>query len=279
ALYPLPNRNVPFQNFVSSPVLRDDNDSFDARVDHRLTDRADLTVRYSFGDRDLFEPFTGASFSAVPGFGDTVRRRSQNVMGALTFVLTPKLVNETRVAFSRVASSVTQQASVLNSQVGLPTVSPNARDLGLSFTTITGFSPLGDEGNNPQNSVTNVYQALNNSSYVHGRHVIKFGADLRFSQQNAFRDVESRGRLQFSPFGQITGNALGDLLLGFPLLTSVARVDNPQHIRTESYNFFINDSFRIKRNLTLTAGLRYEYNTPAVDAQDRANLYNVATGT
>jgi hypothetical protein len=51
-LYPLPNRNVPFQNFVSSPILRDDNDSFDARVDHKLTDRADLTFRYSFGDRD-----------------------------------------------------------------------------------------------------------------------------------------------------------------------------------------------------------------------------------
>src|SRR4029079_11992571 len=34
SLYPLPNRNVPFQNFVSSPILRDDNDSFDARVDH-----------------------------------------------------------------------------------------------------------------------------------------------------------------------------------------------------------------------------------------------------
>jgi hypothetical protein len=197
ALYPLPNRNVPFQNFVSSPVLRDNNDSFDARVDHRLTDRADLTFRYSFGDRDLFEPFTGPSFSVVPGFGDTVKRRSQNGMGALTLVLTPNLVNESRVAFNRVAQSVTQEASVLNSEVGLPTVSPRERDLGLSFITITGFSPLGDEGNNPQNSVTNVYQFLNNSSYVHGNHLFKFGADLRFSQQNAFRDVESRGRLQF----------------------------------------------------------------------------------
>ena len=45
ALYPLPNRNVPLQNFVSSPVLRDDNDSFDARVDHRLTDKASLTYQ------------------------------------------------------------------------------------------------------------------------------------------------------------------------------------------------------------------------------------------
>jgi hypothetical protein len=277
ALYPLPNRNVPFQNFVSSPILRDNNDSFDARVDHKLTNRADLTFRYSFGDRDLFEPFTGPSLSLVPGFGDTVKRRSQNGMGALTLVLTPNLVNESRVAFNRVAASVTQEASVLNSDVGLPTISPRARDLGLSFITITGFSPLGDEGNNPQDSVTNVYQFLNNTSYVDGNHLFKFGADLRFSQQNAFRDVESRGRLQFSPFFQLTGNALGDLLLGFPLLTSVARVDNPQRIRTESYNFFINDSYRVTQRLTLNAGLRYEYNSPPVDADDRASVYDVAT--
>jgi Carboxypeptidase regulatory-like domain/TonB dependent receptor len=276
-LYPLPNRNVPFQNFVSSPVQRDDNDSFDARVDHRLTSKADLTFRYSFGNRDLFEPFTGPSFSLVPGFGDTVKRRSQNAMTALTLVLTPNLVNETRVAFSRVAASVTQEASRLNSDVGLPVISDRARDLGLSFITLTGFSPLGDEGNNPQDSVTNVYQVLNNSSYIHGQHLIKFGIDFRFTQQNAFRDVESRGRLQFSPFGQITGNALGDLLLGFPLLTSVARVDNPQQIRTESYNFYVNDNFRVKPSLTLIGGLRYEYNSPPVDKQDRANLYDVAT--
>ncbi|HKG79616.1 MAG TPA: TonB-dependent receptor, partial [Pyrinomonadaceae bacterium] len=277
ALYPLPNRNVPLQNFVSSPVLRDDNDSFDARVDHNFSDRANLTFRYSFGDRNLFEPFTGPSFSLLPGFGDAVKRRSQNGMVALTMVLTPNLVNESRVAFSRVAASVTQEANTLNSDVGLPTISPRARDLGLSFITITGFSPLGDEGNNPQNSVTNVYQFLNNASYVSGDHLIKFGVDLRFSQQNAFRDVESRGRLQFSPFGQITGNALGDLLLGFPFLTSVARVDNPQQIRTESYNFFINDSYRVTPRLTLIGGLRYEYNSPPVDADDRANIYDVTT--
>jgi hypothetical protein len=279
ALYPLPNRSVPFQNFVSSPTQRDRNDSFDARLDHRLTNRADLTFRYSFGDRNLFEPFTGPSFSVVSGFGDTVKRRSQNAMAGLTYVFTPNLVNETRVALSRVASSVTQQASILNPNVGLPVISPNARDAGLSFITVTGFSPLGDEGNNPQNSVTNVYQLLEAANYVRGNHLIKFGADLRFAQQNAFRDVESRGRLQFSPFAQISGNALADLLLGFPLLTSVARVDNPQHLRTHSYNFYINDSFRIRPRLTLNAGLRYEYNTPPVDAADRANVYDVATRT
>ena len=279
ALYPLPNRNVPFQNFVSSPTQRDDNDSFDVRIDHHVTDKADLAYRYSFGDRDLFEPFTGPTFSVVPGFGDSVKRRSQNGMVALTLVLTPNIVNETRAAFSRVASSVTQEASVLNSEVGLPTISPRARDLGLSFITITGYSPIGDEGNNPQNSVTNVYQFLNNTSYVRGNHLFKFGADLRFTQQNAFRDVESRGRLQFSPFFQLTGNALADMLFGFPLLTSVAHVDNPQKIRTESYNFFINDSWRVTPQLTITAGLRYEYNSPPVDAEDRATVFDLNTRT
>ncbi|MDQ2856526.1 MAG: TonB-dependent receptor, partial [Acidobacteriota bacterium] len=275
-LYPLPNRNVPLQNFVSSPVQRDRNDSFDARVDHRAG-KADFSFRYSCGNRDLFEPFTGPTFSLVPGFGDTVKRRSQNAMAALTYIFTPNFVNETRVALSRVAGSVTQEASRRNSDLGLPVISPTARDAGLSFISVTGLSPLGDEGNNPQKSVTNVYQILDTASYIRGNHLIKFGGDLRFSQQNAFRDVESRGRLQFSPFAQISGNALADLLLGFPLLTSVAHVDNPQHLRTQSYNFFVNDSFRVRPRLTITAGLRYEYNSPPVDAQDRANVYDLAT--
>jgi len=64
------------------------------------------------------------------------------------------------------------------------------------------------------------------------------------------------------------------LLLGFPLLTSVARVDNPQHLRTNSYNFFLNDSFRVRPRLTINAGLRYEYNSPPTDTEDRANVYD-----
>jgi hypothetical protein len=278
ALYPVPNRNVPFQNFVSSPTQIDDNNSFDARLDQYLGDRTQLTFRYSFGDRNLFEAFTGPTLSLVPGFGDQVKRRSQNAMAALNMVLTPNLVNETRVALSRVAAWVTQEASRRNQDLGLPVVSPNQRDVGLSFISVTGFSPLGDEGNNPQNSVTNVYQVLDTANYVRGNHLIKFGLDFRFAQQNAFRDVESRGRITFSPFAQISGNALADMLLGFPIFTSVARVDNPQHLRTQSYNFFVNDSFRVSPRLTLTAGLRYEYNTPPVDTTDRANVYDVTSG-
>jgi hypothetical protein len=112
---------------------------------------------------------------------------------------------------------------------------------------VTGFSPLGHEGNNPQNSVTNTFQIIDTATYTAGKHLLKFGGDIRFVQQNAFRDVQSRGLLQFSPFLTLTNNALGDLLMGFPLLTGGARVDNAQHLRSTSYNFFVNDSFRVTR--------------------------------
>jgi Carboxypeptidase regulatory-like domain len=278
ALYPLPNRSAPFANFVSSPTQRDDNDHFDARVDHLWTDNTTLVFRFSFGNRNYFEPFAGPTLSAVPGYGNDVPRRSQNAMIGLTHVFSPRLVNDTRVAFNRVASSVIQEGGgvSINQRVGLPELSANPRDFGLSFITVTGFSPLGHEGNNPQSTVTNTYQFLDTASYVRGSHVIKFGGDIRAVQQNGFRDVQSRGMLQFSPFAY-TSVGLADLLLGLPTVTGGARVDNPQHLRAESYHFFVNDNFRLRRNLMLSAGLRYEYNSPPVDADDRATLYDVTT--
>ncbi len=279
ALYPAPNRAVPFQNFVSSPTERDRNDSFDVRLDHAIGERSDLIFRYSFNDRELFQPFTGATFSLVPGYGANIPRRSQNIMLGETHVFSPRFVNEARVAFNRVALGVFQESTgtSINRQVGLPELSNNPRDFGLSFITVAGFSPLGDEGNNPQHSVTNTYQLLDTASYVSGSHLMKFGFDFRLTQQNAFRDVQSRGFLTFSPFAQVTGNALGDLLLGFPLLTGGAHVDNAQHLRTRSLNLFFNDSWRALPRLTLSAGLRYEYNSPPVDTEDRANIYDPAT--
>jgi hypothetical protein len=281
AIYPLPNRPAPFQNFVSSPTLRDRNDQFDVRIDHAMSDESTLSGRYSFADRDLFEPFSGPTFAAIPGFGTQIPRRSQNVVVSETHVFSPALVNDARFALSRVASGSFQEniGHSINREVGLPDLSSNPRDLGLSFITLTGFSPLGDEFNNPQHGVTNVFQAADHTSYSRGAHLFKFGFEFRAVQQNAFRDVQSRGFLTFSSQVPITGNALADLLLGLPVVTGGARLDNPQHLRSQSYNLFVNDSYRIGRKVTVSAGLRYEYNSPPVDTTDRANVFDPATGS
>jgi hypothetical protein len=279
ALFPAPNRNVAFQNFVSSPTLRDRDDHFDARLDHSINSSSELAFRYSFADRSLFEPFSGPSFSALPGFGNDIPRRAQNFMISETHIFSPAFVNEARVAFNRVAIAVAQEnaGTSINEQVGLPELSTNPRDFGLSFITISGFSRLGHEFNNPQQSVTNTFQLLDNASYARGKHLVKFGFDFRAAQQNAFRDVQSRGFLTFSDQTPLTGNALADVLIGLPTLTGGARLDNHQHLRTESYNLYVNDSFRLRPSLTISAGLRYEYNSPPVDTQDRATLYDTAT--
>ena len=279
ALYPAPNRAVPNQNYVSSPDGRTRADQFDLRLDYSLAPASQLTFRYSFGDNSLFEPFTGPSFPLVPGYGDHVPSRDQNTMLAETHVFTPALLNEIRAGFDRVSLGVYQQdfGKNINGQVGLPEISTNPRDFGLTSISVTGFSPLGDESNNPQHGTTDVYQLNDNLTWVHGSHQSKFGADFRITQQNAYRDVESRGFIDF--LGLFTGNALEELLLGLPTDSGIATLNNPEHLRTYSYDLFANDAWRVRPNLTLILGLRYEYNSPAVDAQNHANLYNQATQT
>jgi hypothetical protein len=276
ALYPLPNRNVPGQNFVSSPSLRDRNDQFDVRIDHALSRSSDLSFRYSFADRSLFDPFSGPQFAAVPGYGVDVPRRAQNAMASHTQVFTPLLLNELRAGFNRVSAGSLQQnrENDLNRAAGLPRLSAAPRTTGLSYITITGYSPLGDEYNNPQHSTSNIYQLTDQATWIRGRHHVRFGGDLRLTQQNAFRDVQSRGFLSFLG---LTGNALAETLLGFPSTTGGALLDNHQHLRTRSYNLFAQDSWRLRDDLTVSAGVRYEYNTPGVDAEDRANLFDPAT--
>ncbi|HXK06579.1 MAG TPA: carboxypeptidase regulatory-like domain-containing protein [Verrucomicrobiae bacterium] len=276
ALYPLPNRGVPGQNFVSSPVERDRDDHFDLRLDHSLGAKDQLSGRYSFGDRTLYEPFSTSSLVAVPGYGNNVPRRAQNAVASDTHTFTPNLLNEVRAGFNRISAGVFQQnmSNNLNQQVGLPTVSSNARDNGLSLISVLGYSPLGDESNNPQHSATSIYQVSDALTWARGKHLVRAGVDLRWLQQNAFRDEEARGFLTF--LGE-TGNALAEMLLGLPSLTGVAKLDNAEHLRSHSAYGFVQDTWRLRPDLTVIAGLRYEYNSPPADAFDRASLYDPAT--
>ena len=291
ALYPEPNRAAAPQNFVSSPSLRDRDDHFDARLDHSLGQSTELAFRYSLADQALFEPFSGPLFATVPGYGTDVPRRGQNLILSGIHTISPVLLHEVRAGFNRVAAGAFHEnmGRSVNRSVGLPELSSNPRDFGLSFITVSGFSPLGDEFNNPQHSVSNTFQLLDQATYSHGRHLLKFGFGFLALQQNAFRDVQSRGFLNFlgstgdEPEDKLTdivlgltGDPVADLLLGRPALTGGARVDNHQHLRTESYSFYVHHNYQMRPDFTLTAGIRYEYNSPPVDAEDRANVYDPA---
>ena len=278
ALYPSPNRPGTSGNYVSSPTQRDDTDHFDVRSDTAFGHSLDVAVRYSFADRRLFEPFSGPSFSLVPGYGNDVARRGQNAGGSAMHVASPTLLNETRAAFNRVSADVfPERGGATNRSVGLPELSTNPRDVGLSLITVSGFSPLGHEYNNPQSGTTNVIQIADTLTWTRGNHLIKAGFDGRFIRQDAFRDVLSRGTLGFT--GLLAGDPLVELLSGLATFTTAAHLDNPQRLRTESYAGFLQDNFRVRPNVTLSAGLRYDVTSPPVDATDRATLYDPQTGS
>ncbi len=278
-LYPLPNRADPRANYVSSPILEDDVDHFDARVDHAFAGGSTISARYSFGDRRLFEPFPMSSQVRVPGYGVDVGRRGQNLAASLASPMGASIINELRFGYTRVGIGVfhENQGMSLNQAVGLPELSTRERDFGLSQVSVIGFSPLGDEFTSPQESTAETFQVLDHASWTRGAHLIETGFDVRFVRQNGYRDVQSRGFLNFSD-RYVTGNALADLLLGLPLVTGGATLDNPQRLRSTSWSVFIQDSYKVTQELTLTAGLRYERMGPAVDQRDRANLYDPAAG-
>jgi hypothetical protein len=280
ALYPQPDRSVRGANFVSSPSLTDSVNHFDVRLDHSFRRSDDLFARYSFVDDKLFDPFAGSSGDAsVPGYGLNVPSRSQNAALGETHIFTPALVNELRLAFNRVSNGdfPQGQGTSVNRQLGLPELSTNPRDWGLTLILVNGFSPIGDEPTSPEHGTTNTWQVADNAAWTRGRHLAKFGLDLRLLQQNAYRDIESHGFFNFT--GLLLGNPLEELLLGAPTETGGATENNPQHLRSRSYDFFATDTWRVRPDLVLTLGLRYEYNSPAVDAANRADVYNPATGS
>ncbi|HEU0123160.1 MAG TPA: TonB-dependent receptor [Bryobacteraceae bacterium] len=274
--YPQVNRADFSQNFSAAPSLRDQNHTADLRMDHRLARNSDLAVRYSIADRASFEPYAGANFAAVPGFGNNLNRRAQNLMAAETHAFTPSFLNELRFGFNRVTFSAAHQNSgtSLNRQIGLPETSANPRDFGLSFINVAGYSSVGDEYNNPQSGTATTWQVLDHLTWTRGRHLFRFGGDLRLTSQRAYRDVMSRGLISFTGF---TGNGLAELLQGVPTVTSVSKLDNPQNLRTQSYSLFAHDQWRLTAKLTLTLGARYEYNRPPYDADNRASVFDPTT--
>jgi hypothetical protein len=278
SLYPLPNRSGAGQNSVSAPTLSDDTNKFDIRIDHKLGASGTLSGRYSFAGRDRFEPFAAQQFSAVPGYGNDVDERGQNLMLGETHTFGPRFANDFRFGFNRVDTRTFHENSgtSVNQTVGLPDFATKQRDLGLSFIQVTGLSPLGDEFNNPGDSTMDSWQISDTLSVSQGRHFLELGFEHRWIGGNAFRDVLSRGQLSFTDFA-FTQSALADLLLGLPTFTLAAQSDNEQNQRTRATNLFVDDSWRVRSDLTVHLGLRYELNQPVYDAFDAAAIYDPAT--
>ena len=221
-------------------------------------------------------------FLAVPGFGNDVPRRSQNAMVGVTHVFSPKFVNDARFAFNRVASAVNQenQGTSINRAVGLPELSAKpARLRSELHHGDRAFRRWETKATIRRTASPTLFRFSTRRPTYAGSICSSLAPTFASSQQNAFRDVQSRGLLQFSPFAHTPATRSPTCCSVFRS-SPAARASTtrstcaPRATTSSSTTVFASD-----RNLTLSAGLRYEYNSPPVDAFDRANLYDPATRT
>jgi hypothetical protein len=274
-LFPDPNRSVPGQNFVGAPVARERMTQTNVKLDHQLSGKSKVFVRYSFIDEFDQLPYAQKGPN-LPRFGIRVQDRGQNLALGDTHILSARTLNEFRFGYNRLRREVFQEnvASDVFDRLGLSGLTLQPRDFGYPSLVLAGYERLGDDANIPIVRRTGTFHFSNSLSHQRGTHLLKTGGEIRYYQENGYNDLFARGQLNFQP--AFTGDALGDLLLGLPVLSISAVNDNPQALRATAYNLFFQDDWKVHPRLTLNLGLRYEFNSPPVDARDRLVSFDIA---
>src|SRR5262249_13025714 len=112
--------------------------------------------------------------------------------------------------------------------------------------------------------------------WIHSPHSFTFGGDFRKQQFNILAQQDPRGTLTFT--GSASGSDFADFLLGRPSTGSIAFGNADKYLRKNVYDLFINDDWRVRTGLTLTLGLRWDYEAPSKELQGRIVNLEIAPG-
>ena len=274
AYWPDPNRADPVQNFVSTPLGDGLVNQWYGRVDHYVGGSDALMFRYNLSHARSLDPF--GDDSDVPGFGNFTLDRGQNLVAADTHVFTPFTILETRWGFNRLRREVMHQNAGhdIGGGLGIPGLSADPRFTGFPAINVAGFANLADDVALPILREDNTYHLVANMSHVDQRHAYKWGFEYRRVTVDGIQGLFGRG--QFNFLGAVSQHPVSDLLLGFPTFAIRTTVDNPFKQRASFWNGYLQDDWKITARLTLNLGVRYEYNSPAVDADDRFMQFDLA---
>ncbi|PYT09616.1 MAG: hypothetical protein DMF60_02290 [Acidobacteria bacterium] len=220
-----------------------------ARIDWTPNERDNFAARYIFNDQIVTNQFP----TPFQGFAVDVPGRVQNLYGSYTRILSPRMTNEFRFSYGR-----------FNVLFGAQ--DPAALTFGPQFLfaggTITGVGILGGLTTTffPQGRVFNNYQFQDTITYTSGAHTIRAGTDMMRQIAKQFVPFNAQGTLTFSSGGgfPVFGNFV-DGFSGtqgtFAAITFGSPVDHPNAFQQA---YFVNDTWRVKPNLSLNLGLRYE---------------------
>jgi Carboxypeptidase regulatory-like domain len=256
------------------------NDYLTARLDFIATDSQTFNFTFNRFQGVLENAFAaGANASQLPGFGTLDLRKTYNAALRHTFTLSPTVVNSFLAGYAR-----NDFAS------GAPHNKATVRQIGFQrddFVAVRAFEgpPLirlydrndlriGNTVQGPQARVTENFQIQDSLSWATGDHRFKFGFDgTQYRGQQTFAFINNGGLLFSSQFGGNTsGNDFADFLLGNPAFVQVGN-SGDLDFRQNAIAAFAQDTWRLSDQLTLSLGLRYEYNSPIYDKFDRVVFY------
>ncbi len=267
----LPTPNLPGNQFISGPTGRIRDDQVNVRIDHNFSEKDVLSGVYLFEDTPDFLPFliqkgasTGGDVPVGSAFTDAKRFQSGSI--AWTHTFGPTALNEFRFAGNR---NATLQSSPVDhttpKALGFTNLNPDdAAGAAPPPMFVTGAFNLGPSPQGPTTLHDATFQWQDTLSVIKGKHTLKFGADIRRVRLNFNFDFFNNGSFFFGEAGSFTGSTLADFVAGFPdqfFQFSTALYG----IRTTSWHYFGQDSWKATSRLTLNLGLRYEYNSPQID--------------
>ena len=280
-LYPAPNLGsgdgpVFAENYLTTQDRMNDQDAGDLRVDHRFREQDQIFGSYSINDVRSVRPGPlgdlGGS-DCCPSVSDS---RGQHLGLGYTHMFSTTLVNDLHGGFFRYSVNALpfNYGKNLGNELGIPNA--NRGDLnssGLTNIDSGGYTPLGDSEWLPEHVFENIFQVADTLTWIKGKHSLKFGVDFRRQQRNFYQTMAPRGLFVFS--GAYTGDAFADLATGVANYTEQDYLQGIYPTRYWDLSEFAQDDFRIRSNLTLNIGLRYELFSPA---NGRVSNFNLNTG-
>src|SRR5215470_2807739 len=302
----VPQGNVSDGVFQAGPLQHERSNQFTVKIDHELTKKQHLTGYYYFTQHYLAKPFAKfqAGGATVPGFGDLTDERIQQVNISHTWTIGSTSVNEARFTFFRegqgtflhpqhtalvqdscktvATSDCFTDSSDPNNALG---IHPNlgATREGVPYVNISGGFAIGNnfEGELPQKG--NTYQFSDSFGKVVGKHSLKFGGDFRENQFDQRLYFNINGSYYIYGGGPndpqaSDGNLFANYLLGLND-NYIQGSAQDELIRSKGVYLFAQDSWKIKSNLTLNYGLRWELNTPLADIGKKVQTYRPGQNT
>ncbi|MGO8984428.1 MAG: carboxypeptidase regulatory-like domain-containing protein [Terriglobales bacterium] len=248
------------------------------KVDANITQSSRISGMYFFGNNSgTVEDFPELQSK----WRSDIHTRAQVVGASWAWTPSPRWVNELRFGYNRLyqptlpgdindpASSYGLDTGVSGPNTGgLPRVS-----FGGYFTGPGGFKWPKFQGPD------DVIQIIDHVSYTAGKHSFKFGGELHRNNVTNAAYGNSRGSITF--LGSVLNPAstpLEDFFAGYPFKASV-EVGNPTlHLHNWAYSLFAQDTWQLRRNLTLNFGLRYEYSTVLQEQNNLLGNFNPNVG-